>query len=218
MGSIANVLVKRKRNLGHWEGIIEEWILAIERFSRLSEGDVPYWYNERANVGVLSAAVWRAGGIALEEFQHEKNMDVVTAEDDRLGSKTNWTGRCDLWVSFGKKSERVEAKFKWINMDSERMIEFAEACLADAMSDAKMSKSDDGQPAIGVAFLPVFVKTSKVTDEKPLETYIDDTVSKVKNMDVDLVAWSFPIRLRDYVGEKYNNHLPGVILLAKKIN
>ena len=29
-------------------------------------GDLPYWYNERSNVGLLAAAGWRAGGISLE--------------------------------------------------------------------------------------------------------------------------------------------------------
>lgn len=195
---------------------MEEWILAIERFCRLSDGDVPYWYNERANVGVLSAAAWRAGAVALEEFQHEK-IDIENFESKTADKDAKWNGRCDLWISDGKRSERVEAKFRWLNMTSDRIAEFAEVSLKQAVSDASNSKSDDGQAAVGVAFLPLSVKASKVTDEKTIELYIEETIATLRKVDADLIAWCFPIRLRDYIGEQYGYQLPGVVMLAKRV-
>jgi hypothetical protein len=43
METVANYKIKSKRNLGHWDALLEEWILSIERFSRITDGDVPYW-------------------------------------------------------------------------------------------------------------------------------------------------------------------------------
>lgn len=197
--------------------MMEEWILAIDRFSRLSDGDAPYWYNERANIGVLSAAAWRSGSVALEEFQHEK-IDVENSENGASESENKWSGRCDLWVSNGKKSERIEAKFRWLNMASERMTEFADECLATALKDAEKSRSDDGQGAIGVAFFPLFVKESKVTADNSIEAHINKSISELCNIDADLVSWCFPIRLREHVSEKYRNQLPGIVMLAKSLD
>lgn len=118
METLANYIIKNKRNLGHWDALMEEWILSIERFSRITDGDVPYWYNERANIGVLAAAAWRCGRIALEEFQYEK-IDVSSDEETDETAQNKWNGRCDLWISNDRTAEIVEAKFKWLNMRSE---------------------------------------------------------------------------------------------------
>lgn len=53
--------------------VLQAWIDGTQRYVTLFQGDdLPYWYNERANVGVLSAAAWQAGMVALEEFQSLK--------------------------------------------------------------------------------------------------------------------------------------------------
>ena len=132
METIANYIIKNKRNIGHWDALLEEWILSIERFSRITNGDVPYWYNERANIGVLAAAAWRCGRIALEEFQYEK-IDVSSNGETDETAQNHWNGRCDLWISNDRSAEIVEAKFKWLNMRSEKMTEFAASCLDAAV-------------------------------------------------------------------------------------
>lgn len=83
--------------LKEWQTLFEEWILAVERFCRLSPGDAPYWYTERANVGTLAGAAWRCGWIALEEFQGDKS-------EQSLG----WRGRLDLWLSSSALLNRGE--------------------------------------------------------------------------------------------------------------
>ena len=117
--TISDFVIKNKRQFGHWATTLEEWHLAIERYCRITEGaDNPYWYNERANIGILAGAAWRSGKIALEEFQMQK---IVFTENGTLeeSPKKEKSGRCDLWISDGNKSEFIEAKFKWINMVSE---------------------------------------------------------------------------------------------------
>lgn len=214
METIANYIIKNKRNLGHWDALLEEWILSIERFSRISHGDVPYWYNERANIGVLAAAAWRCGRIALEEFQYEK-IDVSSNGEADETTQKKWNGRCDLWISNDRSEEIVEAKFKWLNMRSEKMNKFSISCLDAAVSDAANTKGNDEIKAIGVAFLPVYAKADEVGDIEALEKVIAKTVISACKSQADLVAWSFPKRLREHIGEKYNNYLPGIILLAK---
>ena len=211
MNTIADFLIKRKRNIGHWEGIAEEWILAIERFSRITNGSASYWHNERSNVGVLSAAAWRCGLVALEEFQHEK-VDVSSSEETDEENLETWNGRCDLWICGDKKSE-----FHWINMLSKQLPECAASYLDAAVRDAANTRGTGGVDAIGVAFLPVYVKANKINDSMTLENVIEKTICSMQKVDADLVAWCFPKRLRDHVSEKYGNALPGVIMMAKKV-
>lgn len=214
METISNYVIKNKKNLGHWDALLEEWILSIERFCRITGGDVPYWYNERANVGVLAAAAWRCGRIALEEFQYEK-IDVSSNEETDETIQKKWNGRCDLWISNERSAEIIEAKFKWLNMHSEKMGEIAASRLEDAVNDAKNTRGNDETKAIGVAFLPLYAKADKVGDTLALEKIITETIDSTCKLQADLVAWSFPKCLRNHIGEKYNNYLPGIILLAR---
>lgn len=216
METVANYIINNNRNIGHWNALIEEWILSIERFSRITNGDAPYWYNERANIGVLSAAAWRCGRIALEEFQYEK-IDVSSSGETDETIQKKWNGRCDLWISSDRTAEIVEAKFKWLNMRSEKITELATSCLDQAVIDAANTKGHDDTKAIGVAFLPLYAKVDKIGDVKDLEKVIAETIIIARKFPADLVAWSFPKRLRKHIGEKYNNYLPGIILLAKSV-
>ena len=212
METIANYEIKNKTNLRHWSALLEEWMLSIERFSRITDGDVPYWYNERANIGVLAAAAWRCGRIALEEFQYEKIDVSHNGETDETAQK-KWNGRCDLWISDDRSEEIVEAKFKWLNMNSEKLPELAVSTLDDAVRDAENTKGNDEVNAIGVAFLPLYARVDKVEN---IEKLIAETIKRaIELKGPHLVAWCFPARLRNHIAEKNNNYLPGIVLLAK---
>ncbi|WP_174874809.1 hypothetical protein [Vogesella oryzae] len=216
METIAGYKIKNKRGLGHWDALLEEWFLSIERYSRITDGGAPYWFNERANVGVLAASAWRCGRIALEEFQYEK-VDVSNSEDTDEEAIKKWNGRCDLWMRGDRIEEIVEAKFKWLNLCSDKTNENALTCLDQAVKDAANTKGHDEIRAVGVAFLPVYAKVDKVGDIESLEVLISDKVASISKQSVDLVAWCFPFRVRKSVSEKYRNYLPGVILLASAV-
>lgn len=208
METVAGHTIRNKRNLGHWDALIEEWNLSIERFSRITDGeDVPYWYNERTNIGVLAAAAWRCGRIALEEFQYEK-IDVSSSGETAETDQKKWIGRCDLWISNDRVEEIVEAKFKWLNMCSKQIAELAIPCLDEAVSDAVKTKGYDEIKALGVAFLPVYAKSDKVGNHDALEKLISETITIIsaRKFPADLIAWNFPKRLRKHIGEKYNNY------------
>lgn len=216
METFADYLIKNKRQLGHWDALLEEWLLCIERFSRITEGDVPYWYNERANIGVLAGAAWRCGRIALEEFQYEK-IDVSLSGETDEDIQKNWAGRCDLWISSERAEELIEAKFRWINMRSDKMIDIAQRVLDDAVRDATNTKGLDDIKAIGVAFLPVYTKANKLNlqDNELIHLLINETINNACKIKADAIAWCFPKRLRQHVAQKHDNYLPGVIVLAK---
>lgn len=98
--------------------VLQAWIDAVHQYVELFDGDdLPYWYNERANVGVLSAAAWRAGFVSLEEFQSEKMALCTdpqnTDSNTELETQKNQKGRCDLYLADAKREFFIEAKVSY---------------------------------------------------------------------------------------------------------
>ena len=137
--TVADFFIRHNSPMRHWYPLMEEWLLAIERYNQISKVDVPYWYTERANIGVLSGAAWRCGRVALEEFQHEK----VEVNEDLKPEKENinaWNSRCDLWMNGEAGEGIVEAKFRSVNMLASNSITTAEASLQNALIDARATR------------------------------------------------------------------------------
>ena len=205
MEDIIGYMIKNER-FSHWESLIEEWHLAINRYCRITknENDAPYWYNERANIGVLAGAAWRCGRVALEEFQNEK------------GNKSKkWVGRADLWIGYENGQEIIEAKFKWLSLRSHDPVNIAKSQLHLAHDDAISSRGSDASLlAIAVSFLPTYVPKKYYDD---LEGLVNNLLKEMQHMDCGLIAWIFPKVMQEYVTEN-GNVCPGVILVANIIN
>lgn len=214
METLAYYSIKNEKCLDHWDLLIDQWANLIERFTRISAADAPFWYDKQANLGILAASAWHCGRIALEKFQHAK-IEVSTDEDTEAAPRNGWDGRCDLWISNEQSAEIIGSNFKWLNMQSEKMAEAATSCLELAFKTALDMRGSSDIRAIGVAFLPVYAEVEKVGDASALEQVIATTISSVQELPADLAAWCFPKRLRTHIGEKYNNYQPGIILLAK---
>ncbi len=199
---------------------MEEWLLLIERFSRVSS-DASYLYNERANVSLLAGAAWRCGRIALEEFSHEKMHEEKRddAVNDSKGALK--LGRCDLWMMGidDKNDEIVEAKIKWLSMDNKKIKELTSKYLSAAVGDAtktKAARESVDTKAIGVLFLPVYLSASKLeTSTEEIECFIENTITNISEVGADLIAWSFPKKTRELKGANEKNYLPGIFLIAK---
>lgn len=100
--------LKGRKGLNHWDALLEEWLLAHERYCRIYKDNPAYWYTERPNVSILNAAAWQCGRIALQEFKTEK----------KVRGEEPWVGRGDLWIrtdSVGKE-EFIEAKHKFVSL------------------------------------------------------------------------------------------------------
>lgn len=209
--TISDYIIKNKC-IKHWETIIEEWIVAVEKFTRITN-DAPYWYDERANVSVLAGAAWRSGKIALEEFQQNKTETANQQDEQHIKERR---GRSDLWIQDERNSDFVEAKFKWLNLADNNKNTIAQKTLESAVADAERVAPYENFGKIGVAFLPVYIKKQDCPRVSSLNGKIYSAIDEILSIKCSLVAWTFPRKMRDYI---YNDdeRLPGIILLAKKI-
>ncbi len=195
--------IKGRKGLNHWPALLEEWILCTERYCRVMDGqDAPFIYTERASIGLLAAAAWRCGRIALEEFQYEKGR----------GNKKR-DGRADLYLASEDTEEMIEAKFDWLPLGSpEKAREKAESVLDDAVSDAKHTvASQPNFNCLGVAFLPTWLKSSS---SSAVNDQIELTVSALSaSARFHALAWCFPQEYR-LVDNGAGRYTPGVIMVV----
>lgn len=194
-------LIKNRKGLKHWEPLLEEWLLCIERYCRVAAGeDAPFTYTERANIGVLAGAAWRCGRIALEEFQYQKGYR----------NKEKWNGRADLYLATESYEEMIEAKFAWLSLSTpERVQARVNAVLARAKEDAKKTKgSHTGTPCMAVAFLPTWLP---VKQKGVLEQKIEASIKCLPASNCHAVAWCFPKEYRR-VESSISNYMPGVVM------
>lgn len=94
-----------------WLPLLRSWADLMDRYSDAEgpDGDVPYWYGERALTGLLTAAAWRVpNGWSLEEFLGRRDEDAA--------------GRGDAWLGIGTAEFTIEAKAVWPQADSEAAL------------------------------------------------------------------------------------------------
>lgn len=93
--------------------VLQAWIDSVQQYNKLFKGnDLPYWYNERANVSVLAGAAWKAGFVALEEYQTQKTS-LPAKEPMAVESETPEQpieGRNDLYIGDQMHEWVIEAK------------------------------------------------------------------------------------------------------------
>lgn len=187
--------------MNHWEPLLEEWLLLIERYCRISKGEeAPYEYKERAHIGLLAGAAWRSGKISLEEFSIEKGYR----------NKPKWTGRADLYIGHEDRNEFIEAKFKWLSFRGE-IQNLVKKTINYAIDDARKTRGHkNNPPCIAVAFLPVYLP--KKYGNK-LDEYISDSIVKITELNYHAIAWCFPKEMRK-AREEYKNIIPGTFIVA----
>ena len=185
----------------HFKSLLEEWSLLIDRYCRISKVDAPYWYNERANVGLIAGAAWRCGWLSLEEFQIGK----------RRGRK-KYSGRCDLWLQAGSKEYIIEAKFKETSLNSKNTGSITKDVLTKVSSNVKSSDIDEEMP-LGMVFMCPYI-TKRQSDK--IDDKISSMLRELKKSDPDVLGWCFPDnsrRLETDDGFVY----PGIIVLINGI-
>jgi hypothetical protein len=130
---------------------LRTWLRLSRKYCDRVENDVPYWYNERANVSILAAAAWRKGGVAVEEFTVRRGP-VVKGKKGKSKSKNH---RCDLWFQLLCTRYYAEAKILWPNsLDDQRAFgrqlrrKLGEACRQVRSLAAEEVEDADGLLAI----------------------------------------------------------------------
>lgn len=124
---------------------LKRWQNLLWRYSEEVKKDVAYWYNERANVSLLAAAVWTLGGVAIEEFTVNRRRSAVGSQDQRSSRQ----GRCDLWFQI---CNFLEAKTVWPNdsKDADAFKRILKRKLKEAKRQLKTLPEDEIKDAHGL--------------------------------------------------------------------
>jgi len=190
------------RSLHH---ILQAWTENLEKYLRyFGYRDNPWWYNERATLSCLAAAVWASDGIALEEYRTEKGKHFES-----------WKGRCDLFIGAVGESFACEAKHVWcaVGRTAENGRAVAEAGLKDACADARKLTKDEGR-RLGLCFaVPYLPDRDKGHIESQLMLWLKDLQNSTE---YSCVAWSFPEKARQHASSNGKFH-PGVVLLVNEV-
>ena len=218
--------LKGKKGLDHWDALLEEWLLAHERYCRVMKGsDDPaaYWYTEIPNVSILSAAAWRCGRIALQEFGIDKEVQGQSR-----------AGRADLWICTDSdgKEEFIEAKYKLVSLSGTKDKDGLPA-IRTSMDEATEAACEVWQSqgpetaALAVVFASVYAPKSSIDKMKPrkLEERVVaiDKLIKVfcetikSSADYHALAWCFPKETRTLRYPKGRRYYPGIVMLVKNI-
>ena len=213
--------LKRRKGLNHWDALLEEWLLAHERYCRImKEHDSAHWYKETPNVSILCAAAWRCGRVALQEFRTEKKVQG----QGRIG-------RADLWIctDIDGQEEFIEAKHKFVSLsglkDKDGMPAIRTS-MDEATKDANNSRRGQGAgtAALAVVFASAYTLKSSIkkrkTEERVVEIdkQINEFCEGIKSSaDYHALAWCFPKETRTLDGEN-GYYYPGIAMLVKNID
>lgn len=166
-----------------WENIMNSWISINREYiedwhdDNGNFNDCAYWYNERASVSILAGAIWRKGGVCLEEFSSVKGI-IVDKEIDETKERN---GRTDLYFYLGEEEYIVEAKFiSGLNITKEKILhELANAELDCKESSFFEKKINEKLRAMAIVFI-VPHDNNKI-DFKSLEKTVSLFCSLEKN-------------------------------------
>lgn len=110
--------------------------------------DLPYWYSERTNIGVLAAAALRMRGVvALEEYPIRRG--------DRAG-------RADLGLydSRAERSYDFEFKFKYSALKSTVVRRIRSAMRSASRDVRSLRKPPAGSQSVAVTFVVPYLRTA----------------------------------------------------------
>jgi hypothetical protein len=188
--------------------LLETWTTLVKRYAEQVEDDIPYWYNERANVSLLAGAAWTRGALALEEYSEEK---FSSEEPD------GWKGRADLWVLFRGRNYVFEAKHRWPCVDSGEDLDDLDRCVLDALRAARkdaVASSRHGGQRVGIVFVTPTLSRAEEADER-----IGPFLRRLEEMDLDFLAWAVPpegkLPASGEIPEHKGQYYPGVALVGR---
>lgn len=193
---------KKYEDLG-LEPMLEQWVWCIEEYARLFDGDdLAYWYNERANVGILAGAAWRAGIIAVEESQVKKEGN------ERLG-------RSDLYLYSEKTDNQMYIEAKYIFPSADNYINEVDSQLDQATKEAERicdENIEDERCKLGLVFVtPSFL--SKPASERDILKLIGG----IEKHSAPIKAWCFPGNAQK-IKSKHEKYYPGAFIFMKGLS
>lgn len=175
--------------------LLERWFDCIDRYNAVrGDNDTPYWYDEKANLGLLSAAAWMAEMITLQNTQTRKQIE----EGER-------NARADLFIASSETRAYLQATQRWPRVNGLNLTQ----ALAEITSDAKrISYTSDLK--LGCLFVAPQKPQHGATPEE-----LQDMVDDLQKENSCAVAWYFPYAYRKLHNEAGNYH-PGIAVLLKE--
>ncbi|AOE61725.1 hypothetical protein LOY64_22345 [Pseudomonas corrugata] len=175
--------------------VLERWFDCIDRYNAVrGDNDTPYWFDEKANLGLLSAAAWMAEMITLQ--------NTATRKQNEEGER-NVTA--DLFIAGAEDRAFIQATQRWPKVKSLNLTQ----PLQDVTSDAKrISYATDLK--LGCLFVAPQKAQQSATPEE-LQDMIDD----LQKENTCAVAWYFPYNYRKLRNEAGHYH-PGIAVLFKQ--
>lgn len=175
--------------------VLERWFDCIDRYNAVrGDNETPYWLDEKANLGLLSAAAWMAEMITLQQSPTRKQ----TEEGER-------NGRADLFIATPESRAWLQTTQRWPRVNSLNLTQ----ALQDITSDAKrISYASDLK--IGCLFVAPHKVQQGATPEE-----LQDMVDDLQKEHCCALAWYFPYAYRKLRNEAGQYH-PGIAVLLKE--
>jgi hypothetical protein len=203
---------------GKWTGpfpkfgeFLDNWV-ELANDSEWGRNDAPWWYNERASVGLLAGAVWSKKGWAFEEFAIGKGR-----------TRSRRKGRGDLWFKVRSDSHYyiVEAKqiYPSIGAKARKSLPNILKALREACHDvSEIDGEGMSRPRrIGIVFVVPYVRNLQEVNLRVadfLKMAKSERNGKLKDC---AIAWVFR---RQNQGIPYDDdeecRYPGVLMLMRK--
>lgn len=174
---------------------LECWFDCIDRYHAVrGDNETPYWLDEKANLGLLSAAAWMAQMITLQQSPTRKQIE----EGER-------NGRADLFIATPEARAWLQATQRWPRVNSLNLTQ----ALHDITGSAKqISYASDLK--LGCLFVAP-QKTQHGATPEELQDMVDD----LQKEHTCAVAWYFPYAYRKLHSEAGHYH-PGIAVLLKE--
>jgi hypothetical protein len=136
--------------------VLQAWTKVVQEYDNEVHPDRACYYNERTHVGFFSGAVWKSGGVALEEWCTDKTS--IDGEKRR--------GRGDLWIKHGSLKIHLEAKHLWVPLgrDVGNAVTRVEKMMQRALSDSHALKCWGDEGRAGLVFAAPLIPTAEAND------------------------------------------------------
>jgi len=186
------------------EPVLKSWIACTQRYIDVWDGDdLPYWYNEQANVSILAGAAWKADWTAIEEYQISK---IATEASEQAAS----IGRNDLYIANEQVGFCIEAKVAYVDINGQEKAKNHIAARRDqAKGDAE--RVDYHDPRLGAVFVAPYSLGAEASDEQ-----IEVFQQELLKLDFQALAWVTPTRAQKTRSHD-NRYYPMVALLLMTV-
>lgn len=182
------------------KALLQKWITVLKIFIKETNGEMPPWfYIERADVSFLAAAVWKSGGVAIEELPIPKEKQNKNTR--------NQYGRGDLFFLLKGRKYYCEAKsFRY-----PRTQHALEHCSAEIQEFLLQSTNDLSKVKIPCKKLALFFQVPQFKEDQ--KHFIERWKNEARTYKGTGVAYYFPSKVKSENGIIF----PGIILYVDEL-